>query len=252
MNKIDLNIVWDDAKAMAVINRDLLTAIAGMFLLLPSILADQFMTALPEVQAKTPPSSGETLQRMTDYAAANWHVLLLHGVVTSFGVLALQSLLLRSERLTVGESLRAALAVLPVYVIANLLQSFAVLFGLFLFFVPGIYLMGRFALAAPVAAAERPGNPLTILQRSVELTKGNGWRICGLLIIIMVVMLIITIVATTLTGLLFGLMLPEDIASFATSIVSGLIETALTLVVVLVSAALYRAATVPVAVRWMP
>lgn len=248
--KIDLNIVWDDAKAMAAINRDLLTAIAGVFLLLPAILADLFSTPLP-APAKEP-TGAEALMRLSEYAMANWHVVLLHGIVTSFGVLAMQSLLLRPERLTVGESLRAGLLILPGYVIANLLQSIAVMTGLFLFLLPGFYLIGRFALAASVAAAERESNPLTILRRSAELTHGNGWRIFALLLVIFLVMIVIMLVATSLIGVIVELLLPQDIGGFAMSILSAVLETGLGLVVVLVSAALYRAATAPVAMAWEP
>jgi hypothetical protein len=249
VKKIDLNIVWDDAKAMAAINRDLLTAIAGMFLLLPGILADQFMTPLAEAASETP-TGAEVMARFSDFAAANWHVLLIHGLVTSFGILALQSLLLRAERLTVGESLRAALLILPSYIIANILQGFGVMTGLFLFLLPGFYLIGRFALVAPVAAAERPGNPLTMLQRSAELTRGNGWKIFGLLLVIFVVMLIVATIVTSLTGIVAELLLSQEIADFAMSIVGSFLETAFALVTVLVSAALYRAATTPAVAVW--
>lgn len=250
MSKIDLNIVWEDAKAMGSANRDLLTAIAGMFLLLPGIVAEQFIV-MPQALAKGA-SNEQMLTRLADYATANWPVLLSHSIVTSFGVLALQSLLLRAERLTVGESLRAALFILPGYIVANILQGFGIMAGMMLFFLPGFYLVGRLALLAPVAAAEREGNPIAQLRRSVELTRGNGWRVFGVLAIIFVVMMIISLVITSLTGAVAELALPQDIANFAMSIVSSLLETALTLVVVLVTAAVYRSATAPAVTVWQP
>lgn len=250
MKSIDLNTVWDDAKAMGSANRDLLTALGGMFLLLPGIIADQFMAA-PE---KMSPDMAEQmlLQRLADYAAANWPVLLIHGIVTSFGVLAIQALLLRHERLTVAESMRAALLVLPGYLIANIAQGLGVMSGLMLFLVPGLYLIGRLALIAPVAAAEGELNPLYILRRSAELTRSNGWRIFGMLAVIFVTMLIINLVFTSLVGVAAELLLPVDLANLAMSIVSSLMETALGVAVALVTAALYRAVTAPVVVRWEP
>jgi hypothetical protein len=250
VSKIDLNIVWDDAKAMGGANRDLLTAIAGMFLLLPGIVAEQFIV-MPQALAKGA-SNEQMLMRLADYASANWPVLLSHSIVTSFGILALQSLLLRPERLTVGESLRAAFLVLPGYIVANILQGFGIMAGMMLFFLPGFYLIGRLALLAAVAAAEGEGNPIAQLRRSVELTRGNGWRVFGVLAIIFVVMMIISLVITSLTGAAAELALPQDIANFAMSIVSSLLETALTLVVVLVTAAVYRSATAPAATVWQP
>lgn len=250
LSRIDLNIVWDDAKAMGSANRDLLTAVAGMFLLLPGILADQFMTSPEKMPVE--PGDPQVLQQLADYASANWQVLLLHGIVTSFGVLVLQTLLLRSERLTVGESLRAALPLLPGYVIASIGQGLGVMSGLMLFLLPGFYLIGRLALIAPVAAAEGETNPLTILRRSAMLTHGNGWRIFGVLAVIFATMMIVGLVATSLIGLAAELLLRADLADFVMSLVSGLLETALALVVVLVSAALYRATTASVARSWQP
>lgn len=247
-NKIDLTIVWNDAKAMARANRDLLTAIAGMFVLLPSIVSEQLVVAPARLAER--PTDEQMLARYADYFTANWPVLLGHALVTSFAALALFALLLRPERLTVGESLRAGLVVLPTYFVASVVQGLGVMAGLFLFLVPGFYLIGRFALIAPVAAAEQTGNPLAILRRSAELTHGNGWRIFGLLAIIVVTMTIVNLVVRSVIGVATELLLPPDLADFAMSIVSGIVETALALVVVLVSAALYRAAAAPAPMPW--
>ncbi|MBB5987472.1 MULTISPECIES: hypothetical protein [Sphingobium] len=249
MNKIDLNLVWADARAMGNANRDLLTAIAGMFLLLPSLVAEQFMV-LPAAPAGAEPTGPELMLRLAEYATLNWPVMLVYSAVTSFGMLALQSLLLRAERLTVRESLQAALLLLPGFFLARIMQGLGVSAGLFLFMLPGFYLIGRLALIAPVAAAERLTNPLLILQRSAQLTRGNGWRIFALLALIFCVMLVISLVATSVTGVIAELLLPRDAADFAMTLVGSLLETVLSLIIVLVTAALYRAAAAPAARSW--
>jgi hypothetical protein len=248
LSKIDLTIVWDDAKTMGAVNRDLLTAIAGMFVLLPGVVAEQFMTLPEKLEGEV--DNHQLIARLAQYGADNWLVLLVHSVVTAFGVMALQSLLLRSERLTVRESLHAAMPILPAYLLANILQGLGVMTGLLLFLVPGFYLLGRFALVAPVVAAERLTSPLAILRRSAELTHGNGWRVFGLLAIIFMTMMVIAMVLTSLTGVVGELLLPPDAAALALTIVSSLVETGMTLTVVLVTAALYRAATAPRAAAW--
>lgn len=248
MSKIDLNHVWDDAKAMGRANSDLLIAIAGMFLLLPGILADQLMSA-PPMMGKDAPST-EVIQKLAEHFAHNWPVLLAHGVVTSFGTLALLALLLRPERLTVGESLKAALVILPGYFVASLLQGLCVGIGVLLFIVPGLYLVARFALIAAVAAAEQQGNPITLLRRSLQLTRGNGWRIFALLAILFATAMIVSLVANTLIGLAAALLLPADVAALVLSIVTGLLEAGLGAAVALVTAALYRAATMPAPTPW--
>jgi hypothetical protein len=250
LTKIDLNIVWDDAKAMAATNRDLLTAIAGMFLLLPLVVSSQLLTvpALPDKN----PSEQAVLAWYEAYMSANWILLLVVTIVTSFGTLSMLALLLRPERLTVAESLQVGVRVLPGYVFANMLQSLGIMAGLMLFLIPGFYLIGRFALVAAVAAAEGHNNPLTLLRRSAALTHGNGWRIFFLLAVIVIVLMVVNIVATVVIGIFASLLLPPDLADLAMSIISGLFWAGIFTLIVLVSAALYRAATAPVAMRWEP
>jgi hypothetical protein len=250
VTKIDLNIVWDDAKAMAATNRDLLTAIAGMFLLLPLVVSSQLLT-VPQLPGKNP-SEQAVLAWYEAYMSANWVLLLVVTVVTSFGTLSMLALLLRPERLTVAESLKAGVRVLPGYVLTNMLQSFGIMAGLMLFLIPGFYLIGRFALVAAVAAAEGHSNPLTLLRRSAALTHGNGWRIFFLLAVIVIVLMVVNIVATVVVGIFASLLLPPDLADFAMSLISGLFWAGIFTLIVLISAALYRAATAPVATRWEP
>ena len=238
MSKIDLAAIWDDARHMGLANRDLLGAIAGVFMLMPALLAEQFIVR-PEPLAEN--ASGDMmLTRFAQYAEVNWHILLAYALVSSFGVLALHALLLRAERPTVRESLLAALPVLPAYVLANLLQGLGIMTGLLLFLIPGFYLIGRLALIAPVAAAEKQGNPFTILQRSAVLTHGNGWRIFSLLALIFVVMFMLGIVLSSVIGVISELLLPADVADLAVSLTTAVVETARGVLVVLVCAALYR------------
>ena len=243
MNKIDLNRVWDDAWAMARSNRDLLTAIAGMFLLLPSIVAGQFSRMPPPLEAGAAPEAA--MARLMEYAMLNWPVLLIHSIVTAFGILTMLALLLRTERLTVAQSLHAALLALPAYILAVVVQRFGVMCGLTLFFLPGFYLLGRLALIAPVAVVERVGNPLAILRRSAELTHGNGWRVFMMLAAIFLTATAIGIAATSVVGVTASLLLPTDLADLAVAIISGLVEATIGLAIMLATAALYRAASMP-------
>ena len=247
VNKIDLNLVWDDARAMGRANRDLLTAIAGMFLLLPSIVAGQFSRLPPPLESGAEPAAA--FARLMDYAALNWPVLLLHSIVTAFGMLAMLSLLLRREHLTVGQSLHAALLLLPAYVLAVALQRFGIMCGMTLFFLPGFYLIGRLALIAPVAAAERPGNPLTILRRSAELTMGNGWRIFLMLAMVFIAATAVGLAVTSVVGVSSALLLPKDVAALLVAIASGLVEAGIGVAIMLMTAALYRVAMAPAARR---
>ncbi len=249
--KIDLSLVWDDAKAMGSANRDLLTAISGMFLLLPLILATQFIS-VPEGRIDPKASDAVLMASYRAFVEANWLQLLGLTLTMSFGMLAILALLLRRERLTVAESLKAGLIVLPSYLVANMLQNLVIQGGLILFVIPALYFSGRLALTSAVAAAEKELNPLTMLTRGFTLTRGNGWRIFGVLAVIGITMGIAGFVLMVVTGVLSELILPSDLADFAVSFVGCLILSGILLIITLVTAALYRSATAPVIAPWAP
>lgn len=251
MSKIDLNRVWDDARAMGRANRELLTAIAGMFILLPFVVALQLLASpAPLPGDGTDPEAVNAWYRA--FFAANWPVILGLTLATSFGMLAILVLLLRRDRLTVAESLKGALVLLPGYLLASVLQNIALQLGFILFIIPAFYLIGRFALASAVCAAEQVLNPLTMITRSFALTRGNGWRIFAMLAVITVAALIAGFVVVMLVGLLTSLFLPPELADILLSLVVGFIFSALTLVLLLVYAALYRAATSAAPTPWVP
>lgn len=250
MSKIDLNRVWDDARAMGAANKDLLAAIAGMFVLLPSVVGSLLVKQPPEAPKDLPAEQAYRL--LIDFYTDNWPVFVGLGIVVSFGLLAMFALLLRPERPTVGESLKAAVVVLPGYVLASLLQGFALGFGFLLFILPGLYVMARLCLIGAVAAAEQCTNPLQQLQRSWALTRSNGWRILVMLLTLYVTAEIISIVATTLVGLVGELVLPKDLADLGVGVVGGLISAGLAIFVALLTAAIYRAQTEPAPSPWLP
>jgi hypothetical protein len=238
VSKIDLNRVWDDARAMGAANKDLLAAIAGMFVLLPSVLAAIMMKVPEKVPEDLPP--GDALQLMVQHYADNWFIFMPLSLIVSFSLLAMLVLLLRPERLTVAESLKAGLVLIPGYFIANFLQSIAFSVGLMLLVLPGLYILARFSLIAAVAAAEQCGNPIEQLRRSFELTRGNGWRILLMLVILYVTAQIVSGVLTTMIGLVAVFLLPEDLAGLLVSIVGGLVTATLVAFIALISAAIYR------------
>lgn len=250
MSKIDLNRVWDDARVMGAANKDLLAAISGMFVLLPSVIGSLLVKQPSEAPKDLP--AEQAYRQLIDFYADNWPVFVGLGIAVSFGLLTMLALLLRPERPTVGESLKAAVIVLPGYVLASLLQGFALGFGFLLFILPGLYVMARLCLIGAVAAAEQCTNPFEQLRRSWTMTRSNGWRILVMLMILYVTAEIISIVATTLVGLVGELALPQDLANLGVGVVGGLISAGLAMFVALLTAAIYRAATEPAPSPWLP
>jgi hypothetical protein len=76
--------------------------------------------------------------------------------------------------------IRGGLAVLPAVAAAVIISGLGIALGLFCFLIPGVLLAMRWAVVAQTAAVERVDWP-TALRRSGHLTRGNYWRILGLL-----------------------------------------------------------------------
>ena len=70
---------------------------------------------------------------------------------------------------------------LAALIFAGLLAAFGVVVGLILFIVPGLYLLVRWSVIAPVIVLEHrhTGESFT---RSSELVRGHGWRVFWLLL----------------------------------------------------------------------
>jgi len=98
----------------------------------------------------------------------------------------------------------------------------------------------------------RSANPVTLLRRSLELTRGNGWRIFLMLAIIFFTGQIITQAVTLVIGLGATLLLPAELAELLQNVVAGLVLAVVGVVTVLVNAAIYRSVTTPAPVAWQP
>ncbi len=67
--------------------------------------------------------------------------------------------------------------------LAALLASIAILVGLLLLVIPGIWLAGSFTMLSPVVALEGLG-PVASLRRSMELVRGRWWPTVGFLLFV--------------------------------------------------------------------
>lgn len=77
----------------------------------------------------------------------------------------------------------AAIRLFPVWLIATILAAIAIIGGLFLLLLPGLWLAIMFNMYTPVIAIEgKP--PVEALKRSFELVKGQFWETVGFLLIV--------------------------------------------------------------------
>jgi hypothetical protein len=74
-----------------------------------------------------------------------------------------------------------------------LIATLAVLAGLLLFVIPGLYLIAVWEVCVPVIVIERTG-PLAALRRSRELIRGHGWHVLGLIVALTVLQNVVSLV----------------------------------------------------------
>ncbi len=236
-----ISAAWDDAVAMLRTNAGLLTAIAGVFIFLPTLLVARYV---PE-PAAAGPDLAVFMQTMSDYYGRAWPWLLLGTLANMIGVIAIYLLLLKSPRLTVGAAVGRALPILPFYFVVAFVTNLALFAGFLLFIVPFVFLLGRLVLAGPVLTTEQPTAPFTALQRSWELSRGRGWGIALLIILVYLGALLLSFAITRGVGSIALLALggAEGIGGLVVAILEALMTAAIALVTAVLVAAIYRATT---------
>jgi hypothetical protein len=111
---------------------------------------------------------------------------------------------LRGRAFSIGDSIRITLSrILPIIGV-TFCASIAVGLGSLLLAVPGIMLLCRYYMAAPVCVAERAG-VWESLGRSAFLTKGYRWQVFGTIMLLVVVNLVLSLVLTRIFGPVFGM-----------------------------------------------
>lgn len=231
--KFSYTAVWDDTVAMIRSHASLITAIAGVFIFLPSLLFSYFV---PDPE----PSPSNPLGALRDYLVTNAHWLLLSQLISMIGIIAILILLLGRDRPTVGGALASALTVLPFYILASIGSGMIIFVGLLLFVIPALYLWGRLAVVGPIVVAEGVRNPIEAINRSFSLTKGSGWAITGLVLIISLAGMVIVITTTAVLGSLFVLVGGADLGKLLMMILSSAISSLFSVLMVVLMAAIYR------------
>jgi hypothetical protein len=163
--------------------------------------------------------------------------LLLGALVEVVAAFLLQATLVKAVQdvrdgradLSISETVSAAMPSLGPVVGASILAGIAITIGLFLFIVPGLFLITIWAVIVPVIVIERAG-VFRSFGRSQELVRGRAWHVFATLVLVFLIMIVVDIVL----GLVFAF-LPHFLRGGLSSIISGtLISPYLALVVTLV------------------
>lgn len=231
--KFSYSAVWAEVMALLRAHASLIATVAGVFIFLPGLLVAYF---LPQPETQDFSRIGEM---WVDYMRLNWHWLVLNSLVNMVGAIAIL-LLLFARGITVGGAIAAAVMLLPFYFLTSLLSGIALAFGFILLIVPGLYLLGRLGPVNAVVVAENRRNPIDALGRCFALTKGHGWAVLGLILLVAIAAAIVIGVATALLGILFVLVAGQDLGGTLVLIVKTAGNALLVTLLLVLNAAIYR------------
>lgn len=255
--RFDSNQAWQRAAASVGANREVLFAVAGVFILLPGLA---FSLLFPQPEPQTGMSPDQMMEVASSFymEAAPYFipVALLQGI----GTLSLLALLTDRRRPTVGEAIRAGALGLLSYIGAQLLLGLgiglvggllvalgaasgsaavaAVLVGLVAAVV--VYIAVRTSLVAPVIVVEGQRSPVAALRRSWALTQGQAARIGVFFLLLFVVAMIVLLILGGLIGVAAALVAGPQGALVINAVVSAALGAAFSLYFVAVLAAVHR------------
>ncbi len=258
--KFDSMRAWNEGLALMRANREVLIALAGVFLMLPT-LAMLLFAPPPELTGK---QSFEALTAiMRDYFDKNWLVILPLSLVTIIGTLAILALFSDRGRPTVAEALKqGATALLPL-VLAQLLLGLllALVCGVLLLLsavtgvgiivavallmagLVAIYAGLRVILISPVVVIERKFNPVAALRRAWDLTRGTFWQLLLFFVMLFIATGIVTGIITSLIELVVTFIAGADGGKIAGDVTSSALGAVTNTLYIALLAATHRQLT---------
>ena len=235
--KFSYSAVWNDTMGLLRAHGPLIAALAGVFIFLPTLLMGQFLPEQP-----TPAQTiAEALAAGREFVQANWHWLLLQALLNMVGTIAILTLVFARSGTSVGQAIAAGFALLPFFFLASFLANLIIGLGLLLLIVPGLYLIGRLTPLGPVVVAEQQRNPIAALKRSFEVTRGNGWRVLGIVLLVVIAAAIAAMVVNMVLGILFVLIAGQDLGGLLSAVVEAATGAVVATLLALLYAAIYRA-----------
>jgi hypothetical protein len=91
---------------------------------------------------------------------------------------------------SIGSLLSASAPFIPALIAVGILAGIAIAIGLVLIIIPGLFLITIWAVLSPVIVLEK-SSVFGSFGRSMELTKGNRWRVFGVLVLLFIITAII-------------------------------------------------------------
>lgn len=180
--KVDIPGAFVDAWALFRRHQQVLVALAGVFIFLPTLWLLLYVPAAPPLPDQSAPDAQVQLQVkvFAEWVTANSGAFLIAALMPLYGSLSICMFFLDRGSEDVRAAMIRAIGQLPRLALASFLISIPASIGLLALALPGLYALGRTMLVVPVLAAERRQTALAAIWRSLMLTRGNGLVLAAL------------------------------------------------------------------------
>jgi len=201
VKQFDMSSAWDDVMQLLRWEPALTLPVVGILVVLPALV----FAILGPVPIE--PSAEANLAVVVDTLRADLAraapYLLVMALSSSLAAVAVMRLWLAPGGTSVGEVLAFAVGLMPTLIVVFIIQAVALGLAFMVLVLPALYLGGRLAPVLAVLAAGETRSPIDALKLSWAMTRGNGWRIALMLILVQLVVAIITIMVDG-AGTMFG------------------------------------------------
>lgn len=164
--------VLADAGAMWRQHRDILSALAGVFFILP-VLGILFLMA--QSGMPTDPDPAKLNEAVRKFYDDNLVWFLIANLLVDFGTFAIFILFLSPGSRTLGETLALTLCRLLPFIAVDVIAAILFGIGISLFILPGLFIFGRTWLAAPSLAANDQRGILDSFRQGWQRSDRLGW-----------------------------------------------------------------------------
>lgn len=247
--QFEMNRTWSEAVRLVKANFQLLALLAGIFLLLPSLLMIVSMPQAVQLFAN-PAASPEAVSEQLVQSMPSFSVIILVMLAISMVGYGAMVALIGPARPTVGGAIASAFRALPtviaaflIFVVGYLLAALllgvvAGLLAVALSFAVGqggasivisvlllvaiAYVLARFSLLLPVVIIDNVRNPLAAFARSWRLTAPAHWRILRFFVLLFVAYFVIALLVVLVLGGVSAAV-SEDGAMLVLGVISGLL-----------------------------
>jgi hypothetical protein len=177
----------------------LLTGLVG------AVLSYYITRAMPVTASPIAPAELWARYRTLFGTFGIWYLLVIAVDLVLYALLIVNvAAVSRGESPTFGDSLARAARRAPALFAASLLFAIAIVIGLVLLIIPGLYVWNRLQLYIVPVVAETQG-PGESLAGSWSLVGGNWWRTAAVVSVIFVILIVLELVVGVLVGILAGI-----------------------------------------------